>query len=1077
MSEPSEAALADRLPGRVQALFCPGAPSPAGGHVALWGRPAADLADAATGLGFVEGRAGTLRTVLPRTARARTRVAPADVPAWFVSVLPATTALVALPAAGDWPAWRRPSASLLAWSVAAKLAAELVAAGRIVPQLRVGGGQGLATWRCAAGGDRRLSQLAEAMPPAAHALVTEGDRAVWRPLDLVRAYLDAVADACARSARTPRRPQDTRVSGPPAAAPVSPAEGWSEALRADDPTFRVPAGSASLEAEFTEWADPLLGALDRGGARLCLRLEPPEEVTALDDGLSATAPPPEAEPEAEQGAEPGDGPAGTPWRLDYLLQAADDPSLLVPAEEVWAHAGGRLPLGDRELGDVQESLVRGLAEAARLFPPLATSLDESAPAGLELDARATGSFLTEAATLSAAGIGVLLPAELTTGGQRRLRARLRARASTAAPGGERKGGLGGDELAAFSWEAAIGDEAIDPAEFARIVALKQPLVRWRGRWVRVDPDEATTLASLVGRDEAADTAELLAAALTGEREVEGLGALEVVNDAALAEFVSRLRDGDARPPRLEGVQAELRPYQQRGVAWLQTLAELGLGGVLADDMGLGKTLQSIALLADRPGDRPHLVVCPVSVVGNWERELARFAPELPIVRHHGPQRGSAPDAFRPGAVAVTSYGVLRLDAELFAGIDWDVVVLDEAQQVKNHRTQAAKAARQLPAAVRLALTGTPVENRLAELWSILDLTTPGLLGGFERFRRDYAAPIERWQDPDATRRLRQLTTPFVLRRTKSDPTIAPELPDKTELTVTCQLTREQATLYQAAVDDTFAQDLGEGIERRGRILKLLGELKQICNHPAQFLGERGPLPGRSGKLARTVELLAEVVEAGDRALVFTQYRRMGELLASHLAAGLGLPEVPFLHGGVSRSGRERLVDAFQHDDGAPPLLLVSLKAGGTGLNLTRATHVLHFDRWWNPAVEDQATDRAYRIGQHRAVLVHKLVTAGTLEERIAAMIDDKRALADAVLGEGEAWLTELDDDALRELVDLRTSGDPEVADDDVDREEVAGDVGDGDVADGDVADGEVADDDAASVEVTSGGVTGVGAGS
>jgi SNF2 family DNA or RNA helicase len=360
-----------------------------------------------------------------------------------------------------------------------------------------------------------------------------------------------------------------------------------------------------------------------------------------------------------------------------------------------------------------------------------------------------------------------------------------------------------------------------------------------------------------------------------------------------------------------------------------------------------------------------------------------------------------------------------------------VVVLDEAQQVKNHLTQAARSARAMPANVRLALTGTPVENRLAELWSILDLTTPGLLGPFARFRREYAAPIERWQDPTATQRLRLLTGPFVLRRTKSDPAIAPELPDKTELTVTCQLTREQATLYQAAVDEVFARDLGEGIERRGRILKLLTELKQICNHPAQYLGERGPLPGRSGKLARAVELLAEVVTAGDRALVFTQYRAMGDLLAEHLAAVLGLPSVPFLHGGVSRTSRETMVDAFQHDDSAPPLLLISLKAGGTGLNLTRATHVLHFDRWWNPAVEDQATDRAYRIGQHRAVLVHKLVTAGTLEERIAALIDAKRALAGAVLGEGEAWLTELDDAALRELVTLRAPGvDDEVGVDD-----------------------------------------------
>jgi SNF2 family DNA or RNA helicase len=437
--------------------------------------------------------------------------------------------------------------------------------------------------------------------------------------------------------------------------------------------------------------------------------------------------------------------------------------------------------------------------------------------------------------------------------------------------------------------------------------------------VRVDPEEAATLAALAGSDRPADPVEVLAAALTGEREVDGLGAVEVVADGTLADLVARLRHGVDRPPRLQGVRASLRPYQQRGVAWLQTLADLRLGGVLADDMGLGKTLQSIALLASRAGDRPHLVVCPVSVVGNWERELARFAPDLDVVRHHGPDRPTAPETFSRGAVVVTSYGLLRLDADLLAEVDWDVVVLDEAQQVKNHHTQAAKVARRLSSEIRLALTGTPVENRLAELWSILDLTTPGLLGGFARFRREYAAPIERWQDPDATRRLRRLTGPFVLRRTKRDPTIAPELPDKTELTVRCQLTREQASLYQAAVDAAFAQDLGEGIERRGRVLALLAELKQICNHPAQYLGERGPLPGRSGKLTRTAELLAEVVAAGDRALVFAQYRRMGELLARHLAATLHLPAVPFLHGGLPRSGHEAMVDAFQQDDGAPPL--------------------------------------------------------------------------------------------------------------------------------------------------------------
>lgn len=1017
MPQPPEVS-SDRLPGALQALFWPGAPIPSAGHLALWGIEETGLDAAIAELGVPAGHPAVLRTVLPRTPRARSRVAVADVPARLVPVLPATAALVALPSADAGPVWRRPSDTVLAWSLAAKLAAELVAAGRIVPGLRVAGDRAVAGWRCAVGTDRRVEQLAAAMPPAGHALVRdedddegEGEATVWPASDLIRTYLDAVADACARTTGD-RRVRSSQL-----------AQSWLQALQGRDPVLDLPrgpaVGAARLEADLAGWSAPLLDTARNGAGRLCLRLALPDDHRALDtDG------PVDAEVDAEVDAD-----AAT-WRLDYLLQAADDPSLLVPASQVWAQAGGRLQAGEREFAQAQETLVRGLAGAARLFPPLASSLDEAAPTHLDLDAATTGGFLTESTALSAAGIGVLLPSELTTGGQRRLRARMRARTSTPAPGNERAGGLHAGALASFTWEAALGDETIDAAEFARIVALKQPLVRWRGRWVRVDPDEAATLARLVGDQQPVDTATVLAAALTGGQHVEGLGDVEVVADGAMADVVTRLRDGRDLLPRLERVHAQLRPYQARGVGWLQTLAELGLGGVLADDMGLGKTLQTIALLADRPGDRPHLVVCPVSVVGNWERELARFAPDVEVVRHHGPERPAAAEGFPAGAVVVTSYGLLRLDAALLTEVDWDVVVLDEAQQVKNHRTQAAKAARRLSATVRIALTGTPVENRLAELWAILDLTTPGLLGPFAGFRREYAAPIERWQDPEATRRLRLLTGPFVLRRTKADPAIAPELPDKTELTVTCTLTREQATLYQAAVDEVFAHDLGEGIERRGRILTLLTGLKQICNHPAQYLGERGPVPGRSGKLARAVELLAEVVASGDRALIFTQYRRMGALLAAHLATALDVPEVPFLHGGVSRAGREAMVDAFQHDDAASPLLLVSLKAGGTGLNLTRATHVLHYDRWWNPAVEDQATDRAYRIGQHRCVLVHKLVTAGTLEERIARMIDDKRSLANAVLGEGEAWLTELDDDALRELVTLRPvdDGDELIAD-------------------------------------------------
>jgi SNF2 family DNA or RNA helicase len=388
-----------------------------------------------------------------------------------------------------------------------------------------------------------------------------------------------------------------------------------------------------------------------------------------------------------------------------------------------------------------------------------------------------------------------------------------------------------------------------------------------------------------------------------------------------------------------------------------------------------------------------------------------------VLRHHGPDRATDLEAFVPGSVTVTSYGLVRRDVDLLAEVDWDTVVLDEAQQVKNHASKAARAVRRIPAQARVALTGTPVENRLAELWAIVDFTNPGLLGSFTRFRERYAVPVERWGDTDAADRLRRVVAPFLLRRTKAE--VATDLPPKQEATVVCNLTREQATLYQAAVDRVFTQGLAEeGIDRRGQILALLTALKQICNHPAQYLGERGPLPGRSGKLARTAEMLTEVAAAGDRALVFTQYRAMGDLLARHLAARLDVAEIPFLHGGVPAGARDAMVAAFQSGEDPSPVLLVSIKAGGTGLNLTAATHVVHYDRWWNPAVEDQATDRAYRIGQTRAVAVHKLVTAGTVEERVADLLERKRALADAVVGTGETWLTELDDDALHELVSL-----------------------------------------------------------
>nr|AHE14796.1 putative helicase [uncultured bacterium] len=491
-----------------------------------------------------------------------------------------------------------------------------------------------------------------------------------------------------------------------------------------------------------------------------------------------------------------------------------------------------------------------------------------------------------------------------------------------------------------------------------------------------------------------------------------------------AAAVEAVQHSIARPSEHPGahapIRAVLRPYQRAGVAWLEAASEQG-GGVLADEMGLGKTVQAIAVLATRR-EGPHLVVCPTSLLGNWARELGRFAPALDLALYTGPDRTQALKRAVPGLVVLTSYGVLRSDASALAQTEWDTVVLDEAQQIKNPDALAAHAARALSARLRIAMTGTPVENRLDELWSLLAFTNPGLLGSRARFRHRFAVAVEQRRSAAAAQRLHEIVGPHILRRRKSD--VAPELPAKIEATVVCTMTSEQERLYRASLDEAFNNGLGTGIERRGRVLALLTRLKQICNHPEQVNPTGAPLSGRSGKLDRTTEILTEIVDAGDRALVFTQYRRTGELLARHLSQELGDGGVPFLHGGLSTNAREDMIAHFSNDPDGPPVLILSLRAAGFGLNLTRATHVVHYDRWWNPAVEDQASDRTHRIGQTRTVTVHTLLTERTLEEAIADLHVGKRDLADIATGEVRAIendLARLSDEQLRAVLEAKAA--------------------------------------------------------
>jgi SNF2 family DNA or RNA helicase len=559
------------------------------------------------------------------------------------------------------------------------------------------------------------------------------------------------------------------------------------------------------------------------------------------------------------------------------------------------------------------------------------------------------------------------------------------------------------------------DQVVPATVAVRIAELDAALPALRA----LDPDEPAVGASVLAWRAAAALADddaVLARMPVAAHAVLNTDGTAVMSAAtALGQF--RQAVATRTLLRTTTVRATLRPYQLQGVAWLRTLPELGGGAVLADEMGLGKTLQAICLLATRPATRPHLVVCPTSLIGNWRRELARFAPETPVVSHHGSSR-RLPDSFAPGTVVVTSYPVLRRDDTL-AAAEWDVVILDEAQQIKNPDALVSRAATRLSAEIRVAMTGTPVENRLDELWSILNVTSPGLLGSRARFRQRFAIPIEQRRSATAAAALKVLVGPHLLRRTKAE--VAVELPAKQYSTVVCTLTDEQGRLYRDAVDRVFADGLGHGIERRGRVLALLTALKQICNHPAQYLRESAALPGRSGKFDRATEMLAEIVDENDRALVFTQYRAMGDLLSGYLSETLGAGSIPFLHGGLSVPRRDQLVHAFQEDEDAPPVLLLSLRAAGFGLNLTRAAHVMHYDRWWNPAVEEQATDRAHRIGQQRTLNVHTLVTGGTIEDHIAQMHDTKRGVADVISGDTEAALANLSDEELHAVLDLDQS--------------------------------------------------------
>ncbi|MDR3279807.1 MAG: DEAD/DEAH box helicase [Synergistaceae bacterium] len=796
-----------------------------------------------------------------------------------------------------------------------------------------------------------------------------------------------------------------------------------------------------IEPQIKNWRRPVIAA-SSAPYRFCLQLEESRQTDEIK---------PYSSNETRSLFDEMSADAETEWFLVYYVQPVDDPSLLVGTDEILGEPGDeacgkpnkrtknseeRLHLIKREGHGVREFALRALGRAGRLCPAIFRSLRSPSPTGAEISPQEILPFLEEqASALADAGFIVRLPSWWTAKGFRKLFG-LKAKVESKTSSMSALASLSLESMLKVKWAVMLGDDELSLDELKRMASMKNSLVRFRGRWTVLSREELQSALDFLKRaPKSMSAGDFVRAALDARKTPFALEKIE--GDVPLLGMLKTLTHGEGfdEKPQPEGLAAFLRPYQIRGFSWLSFLTRWKLGACLADDMGLGKTIQALSLLLDRKNGgetRPALLIAPTSVLENWRREAERFAPGVSVMVHHGPERltGSAfEEEASKRVIVATSYALLARDVQDMSRVKWSGLIVDEAQNIKNHNTQASKSIRSLAADYRIALTGTPVENHVGDLWSLMEFLNPGLLGSQASFKRDFFTPIQRERDAAAASRLKKITSPFILRRLKTDKDIIGDLPDKVIARTFCKLKREQATLYAAVVEEAErVLEEAEGIKKQGLVLSTMTRLKQICNHPAQFLGEPPAIGGdstesRSGKLERLYEITDEVMSESaaaysDRMLVFTQYAEMGEILKSCLQERFA-EEVFFLHGGVPKAKRDAMVARFEEDELAPRIFVLSIKAGGTGLNLTRANHVVLYDRWWNPAVEAQAVDRAFRIGQKKNVMVHAFVCQGTVEEKIDAMIESKKDIAGMTVGAGESWLANLSTDELRDLLTLR----------------------------------------------------------
>ena len=949
------------------------------------------------------------------------------VPAIAFEAADALNLLSSFPA--ELPRGLRLGDSVLFWIEATKFLLDLLTRGRFIPGLEREGNAYSARWHVITRDSKdedRFSVLAASLPLSAGA--AEMSRAPGAEFDstlLLQAFLERGSDALIRAflRRSPLLSDQARAEIP--SRDVA-AAAWLSSLTDPDPEVNAPLHDLlKFEQRIKQWSSSLLSLVKRHPLHVHFSLTPPPA------------------PEKDE-----------TWHVHFFLRSKTDPKQIISAPNIWSRDLGFLRQSEYTPEEIEELFLRELGRALHFFPEIRTTLAaETQPASCTLTTEEAYGFLRNSGPLlEQAGYTVAYPDWWQQRGSQlgltlRVQPPQKARGET-----HRPSALGMNQLLDYSWNVAVGGRTIAPDDFQQLVHSQKSLVFLDGQWVELHPSKLKATMKFLEKQKKQKGLRLIDALRFG-LSIKEDGDILPVQGFESSGWIEQLLNASVQklqiPEPPASFQGSLRPYQREGLGWLTFLSDINIGGCLADDMGLGKTIQLLALMllereeAKQRGETvlPTLLIVPMSILGNWQRESERFAPSLRLHLHHGPNRLNG-EAFlreaRRADIVLTTYSLAFRDEEMISQVQWGRIALDEAQNIKNLGTKQTRAIRRITfsqmtredgsSCQRLALTGTPLENHLEELWSIYDFLNGGYLGEIGHFRRRFAVPIERFRDKEASETLARMVKPFLLRRLKSDPSVISDLPEKIEMEEFITLTAEQAALYQSVLDETFPQvETATGIHRKGIVLAAITRLKQICNHPALFLRETQLHADRSGKLSRLDELLETILEEGDRVLLFSQYAQMGQLLRDYLQERFNR-EALFLHGTLGRPAREKILSQFQDPKG-PQIFVLSLKAGGFGLNLTEANQVIHFDQWWNPAVQEQATDRAYRIGQKRSVQVRTFITKGTLEEKIAALLKQKRNLADQIVGTTKNFITEMSTEELRELLSLHTQPPGELQDD------------------------------------------------